>query len=111
LENYRSSILDIFQNHVHIRESWLSKPSFNRQMTRPSRRINLDQSTLLPSLLTIPNFGFNQYMSLSDLIEKVCRLLGVCGFLQPSDIDRSDLASSDWTSNAKALCLRIAALK
>jgi hypothetical protein len=111
LENYCSSILDMFQNHVQTRESWAHQAFFQ---AINDQTIHEDQSrpiNIAPIITNIRNLGSNQSMSLSDLIAKLCCLLAVCGCLQPSDIERIDLASSDWTSNPKSLCLRIVALK
>jgi hypothetical protein len=53
---------------------------------------------ITPMLTHLLALGLKDALSIPGLTIKLCRLLGVCGNLRPSSIERIDLAQSDWTT-------------
>ncbi|KAI8137542.1 hypothetical protein BJV82DRAFT_492937, partial [Fennellomyces sp. T-0311] len=62
--------------------------SLNATTLHPSRQTNVDITPVLNHFRTL---GPNKDLAIADLTKKLCWLLGVCGFLRPSDIHRIDL--------------------
>jgi hypothetical protein len=111
LENYRLAILDMFPNRAEIIASFAHK-SFFQAIHDQSIRADLSRPVdIEPILAHFRTLGPNASLSINNLTAKLCWLLGVCGFLRPSDIERIDLNSSDWTSNPNELVLQVVAPK
>ncbi|KAH8552140.1 hypothetical protein BGW37DRAFT_466744 [Umbelopsis sp. PMI_123] len=88
LEVYRSAILDMFDNRQEIRETFAHKAFFQAisdQILRGDRDRPVDIS---PIAEHFEKLGSNDSMSLAELTKKLFWLLGLCGFLRPSDIER-----------------------
>lgn len=107
LEVYRSALLDMFDNRQEIRESFAHKAFFQAvsdQTLREDRERPVDIS---PIIEYFEKLGSNDSMPLAELTKKLCWLLGLCGFLRPSDIERINLEESDWTSDEDSISLMI----
>jgi hypothetical protein len=97
----------MFENREHIRDSFAHRRFFQaveETTVRADRSRPVDISLILQYFR---NLGSNDTMALMDLTTKLCWLLGVCGFLRPSDIERIDLRECDWTSQTDRLSLLI----
>ncbi|KAF7720677.1 hypothetical protein EC973_006543 [Apophysomyces ossiformis] len=82
IENYRSVLLELFDNRQQLLDSWLYKSFFqalNEQTIRPLGNTDLDIS---PIIAHFHSLGTNHSLTTSDLTAKLCWLLGVCGFLR-----------------------------
>jgi hypothetical protein len=107
LESYRSTILDMFENREHIRDSFAHRPFFQAVQKTNIRTDRSRPVDISPVLQYFRNLGSNGTMALMDLTTKLCWHLGVCGFLRLSDIERIDLRECDWTSQTDRLSLLI----
>ncbi|KAH8557085.1 hypothetical protein BGW37DRAFT_463295 [Umbelopsis sp. PMI_123] len=74
------------------------------QTLRGDRKRPVDIS---PIVEYFEKLGSNDSMPLAELTKKLCWLLGLCGFLRPSDIERINLEESDWTSTEDSISLMI----
>ena len=98
LNCYRSAILDLFSNRDEILSSYALKSFFQAVLDQSVRNDQSRPVDISPVLAHCRSLGSNDTMALADLSAKLCWLLGVCGFMRPSDIERIDLSSINWTS-------------
>jgi hypothetical protein len=111
IANHRSAILDLFPNRTEIIGSYAHRTfmqALQEQSIRADRSRPID---ITPVIDHLRNLGSNDTMSLPDLTAKLSWLLGVSGFLRPSDIERIDLDESDWTSYTDRILLQVVAPK
>jgi hypothetical protein len=94
LLNYRSSIADMFDDRSTILEFWPLRTFFQAVQDTTIRSHNSTPVDIAPIIRHLHQLGPNHSMSLPDLTAKLCWLLGVCGFMRPSDIERVDLDKS-----------------
>jgi len=81
----------MFEDCTAFWDVWPLKAFFQAIQTTtirvdPSRSVDIQ-----PIIRHLHGLGPNLSMALSDLTAKLCWLLGVCGFMRPSDIERIDL--------------------
>ena len=57
------------------------------------------------------DLGPNHSMALLDLTTKLCWLIGVCGFMRPSDIERINLDESVCTTFSDKVILKVVSPK
>jgi hypothetical protein len=107
LESYRSSILDLFDNRLAIRESYIHTAFFQAVLDQTVREDRHQPVDISPILAYFEQLGSNDMMPLAELTKKLCWLLGLCGLLRPSDIERVNLEESDWTSDEDSISLMI----
>jgi ribosomal 50S subunit-associated protein YjgA (DUF615 family) len=94
LNNYRSSLLDMFANPDDILNYWPLRAylqAFQDQSLRSDLSRPIDIS---PIINHFHSLGANHTILLSDLTAKICWLLGVYRFMRPSDIERINLDES-----------------
>jgi len=111
IATYRSAILDLFSNRDTIRESFAHKSFMQAVQDKSIRAEQSRPVDITPILTHFRALGPNDALSIPELTTKLCWLLGVCGFLRPSDIERIDLAQCDWTSFDDRILLKVVAPK
>ena len=94
LLNYRSSIADMFDDRASIIEFWPLRTFFQAVQETTLRQIQSRPVDISPIVNHFHSLGSNHSLPLPDLTAKLCWLLGVCGFMRPSNIERIDLDQS-----------------
>ena len=92
--HYRSSITDRFDDRSTILDFWPRKTFYQAVHDTTIRSHNSTPVDIAPIVRHLHQLGPNHSMPLPDLTAKLCWLLGVCGFMRPSDIERVDLDKS-----------------
>ena len=101
----------MFDNRQEIRESFAHKAFFQAMSDQTLRGYRERPVDISPIIEYFEKLGSNDSMPLAELTKKLCWLLGLCGFLRPSDIERIDLAQCDWTSFDDRILLKVVAPK
>lgn len=111
LANYRSSILDMFEDREAILSFWPLKTFFQAVQESTIRADRSRPVDIQPIIQHFHGLGPNYSMALLDLTTKLCWLLGVCGFMRPSDIERINLDESVCTTFSDKVILKVVAPK
>ncbi|KAG2187196.1 hypothetical protein INT44_004868 [Umbelopsis vinacea] len=105
LQAYRSTLLDLFEDRQAAASSAPLQTflqAINSQTVRQEKNTSVD---INPVTHHFRNLGSNSLLPIAQLTSKLCWLLGVCGFLRASDIERICLDASDWQSHPNKLIL------
>ena len=111
LMNYRSSIADMFPDRASILDFWPLQTFFQAVQDTTIRNIQSRPADIQPIIEHFHHLGPNHSMSLGDLTAKTCWLLGVCGFMRPSDIERIDMDKSTCTDIRDRIVFTVVAPK
>ncbi|KAG0282676.1 hypothetical protein BGZ98_006663, partial [Dissophora globulifera] len=87
---YRAQVLALFDDKIPFDNETFSQffKILRANQTDNSTDVDLDLS---PIITYLRSFANNDDMSMEELTQKLCWLLGMCAFLRPSDIERIDL--------------------
>ncbi|KAI9466494.1 hypothetical protein BDB00DRAFT_751203, partial [Zychaea mexicana] len=88
---YRSALLDLFDDRDKILSLWLYTSFMKALDGTTLRRVPPANLDITPVLHHFRHLGPNVHLSPAQLTAKNCWLLAICGFMHPSDIERTDL--------------------
>jgi hypothetical protein len=91
VENYRAAIIYMYDDKSSFRDADFQSffKAIRARHVREVKELNID---IQPALDHLRNQGPNKDLSMSALTKKLCWLLGICGFMRPSDIEYINLA-------------------
>jgi hypothetical protein len=108
LSSYRSAILDMFPTRDNVQDLWSHKLFFKAVNDSEIRSLQTQHVNLSPIIEHLQQLGDNANLSLSNLTIKLGWLLGVCGFMRPSDIKRVDTNQCEWSTSDSVLLTVVA---
>ncbi|KAI9250877.1 hypothetical protein BDA99DRAFT_563804 [Phascolomyces articulosus] len=111
IKNYHSSLLDLFDGHQPILDSWSYKIFFQSLDECTLRTTSTTNLNISPVLQHFHQLGNNTKLLAADLTAILCWLLAIYGFLRPSDIERIDVNQCGIDDASNKLTLIIISLK
>jgi hypothetical protein len=108
LSSYRSVILNMFPTRDNVQDLWSHKLFFEAVNYSEIRSLQTQHINLSPIIEHHRQLGDNANLSLSNLAIKLGWLLGVCGFMRPSDIERVDTNQCEWSTSDSVLLTVVA---